>query len=88
MTKNQAYFDQVRHYQKDHPSLTWKECCMDVSLIIQSGKQKAKTDKKELKAKRTQFLTGGESLVACPACGYSIPEPGNAWVCSACGHQN
>ena len=28
------------------------------------------------------------TIVSCPACGYGIPEPGNAWVCMACGHQN
>lgn len=81
------YFDQVRAYQKDHPSLTWKECCNDVSLFIQSAKkneQKAKLQTKEEKIEQAD----NQNIVACPACGYGIPEPGNAWICLACGHQN
>jgi len=90
--KKPTYFDQVRAYQNDHPSLTWKECCNDVSLIIKSAKidpeKQPGGNKSKFTIRSTEGLNIDEEMVACPACGYSVPEPGNAWVCLACGHQN
>lgn len=79
-----TYFHQVRAYQKDHPSLTWKECCSDVSLFIQSGKNEASAKKEPAEAKPV----GKIKIAPCIRCGYEIEDPGTAFVCAACGIQN